>query len=118
VRGDARIAHGVINSSNLQMKGVNAAVLLEGSADLSRETQDIRALVIPELNAGTASLLASFVHPVAGLGSLLAQYLFGKPLQAAVTQQFHISGSWADPKVEKITRSAVNLQDKKEGDSR
>jgi len=115
VRGDARIAHGVISSHNLQMKGVNAAVLLDGSADIARETQDITAVVIPELNAGTASLIASFAHPVVGLGSLLAQYLLGKPLQEAVTQQFHVSGSWADPKVEKIPRSAVNLRDKQQG---
>ena len=110
VRGDANIEQGVISSDNLQMKGVNAAVLLAGSANLEHETQDITAIVIPELNAGGASLMASFVHPAVGLGSFLAQYLIGKPLQAAATQQFHVSGSWYDPKVEKIERGKPPAQ--------
>ena len=115
VRGTARIAQGVISSDRLEMKGVNAAVWLAGSADLAHETQDMRALVIPELNAGGASLLASFAHPMIGLGGLIAQYLIGKPLQEAATQQFHITGSWADPKVEKIERTAVKLEPKPQG---
>ncbi len=115
VRGDARIAQGVISSDNLQMKGVNAAVLLEGSADLERETQDLKALVIPELNAGGASLMAGLFNPAVGLGSFVAQYLIGKPLQAAATQQFHVSGSWYDPKVEKVQRNAAKLPQKNSG---
>lgn len=113
VRGNAKIDQGVMSTHNLQMKGVTAAVLLDGSADLARETQDIKALVIPEINAGTASLLAAFVNPVTGLGTFIAQYLLGKPLQAAATQQFHISGSWSDPKVEKIDHPAANVEGNK-----
>lgn len=113
VRGNAKIDQGVVTTHNLQMKGVTAAVLLDGSADLARETQDIKVLVIPEISAGTASLLAAFVNPVTGLGTFIAQYLLGKPLQAAATQQFHISGSWSDPKVEKIDHPAANVEGNK-----
>ena len=102
VRGDARIAQGVATTNNLQMKGVNAAVLMEGSADIVREQQDIKVVVVPEINAGTASLIATAINPAIGLGTFLAQFLLREPLQAATTQQFHISGGWADPKVEKI----------------
>ncbi len=103
VRGDARIEQGVASTNNLQMKGVNAAVLLEGSADVARETQDVTVVVIPELNAGTAALVATAINPAVGLGSFLAQYLIGKPLlQAATTQRFRITGPWADPQVEKL----------------
>jgi uncharacterized protein (TIGR02099 family) len=115
VRGDARIEQGVISSENLQMKGVNAAVLLKGSADLERETQDLTAIVVPELNAGGASLMAGLFNPAIGLSSFVAQYLIGKPLQAAATQQFHVSGSWYDPKVEKVQRNPAKLQDKNLG---
>jgi len=113
VRGNAKIDQGVATTHNLQMKGVTAAVLLDGSADLARETQDIKVLVIPEISAGTASLLAAFVNPVTGLGTFIAQYLLGKPLQAAATQQFHISGPWSDPKVEKIDHPAANVEGNK-----
>ena len=102
VRGNARIEQGVATTNNLQMKGVNAAVLLEGSADLARETQDITAVVVPELNAGTAALVATAINPAVGLGTFLAQVLLGKPLQAAATQHFHITGTWSDPQIEKV----------------
>lgn len=102
VRGDAKIQQGVATTNNLQMKGVNAAVLMEGSADIAREQQDIKVVVVPEINAGTASLIATAINPAIGLGTFLAQFLLREPLQSATTQQFHISGSWADPKVEKI----------------
>ena len=115
VRGSARIAQGVISSDNLQMKGVNAAVFLDGSADLGQETQDISALVIPELNAGGASLMAGLVNPAIGLGSFVAQYLIGKPLRAATTQQFHISGSWYDPKVETVEPGSTKPPEKPQG---
>jgi uncharacterized protein (TIGR02099 family) len=104
VRGDAKIAQGVATTNNLQMKGVNAAVLMEGSADIVREQQDLKVVVVPEINAGTASLIATAINPAIGLGTFLAQFLLREPLQSATTQQFHISGSWADPKVEKIEK--------------
>jgi uncharacterized protein (TIGR02099 family) len=104
VRGDVQVKQGVATTNNLQMKGVNAAVLMEGSADITREQQDIRVVVVPEINAGTASLIATAINPAIGLGTFLAQFLLREPLQSATTQQFHISGSWADPKVEKIEK--------------
>ena len=55
-----------------------------------------------ELNAGTASLLATAVNPAVGLGTFLAQLLLRSPLQNATTQEFRITGSWADPQVNKI----------------
>ncbi|MGE0098900.1 MAG: YhdP family protein [Hydrogenophaga sp.] len=106
VRGDARIEQGVLFTNNLQMKGVNAAVLMEGSADIAREQQDLKVVVVPEINAGTASLIATAINPAIGLGTFLAQFLLRQPLQSATTQQFHITGGWADPHVERIERPA------------
>ena len=45
----------MVSSNNLQMKGVNAAVLMDGRADIAKETQDLRVVVVPEINAGTAA---------------------------------------------------------------
>jgi len=104
VRGDVNIREGLASTNNLQMKGVNAAVLLEGSADLAKETQDIKVVVVPEINAGTASLIATVINPAIGLGTFLAQYFLRQPLIRANTQEFHIDGSWADPKITKVER--------------
>lgn len=102
VRGDARIDQGVMFTNNLQMKGPNAAVLMEGHADIQHETQDIRALVVPEINAGTASLIATVINPAIGLGTFLAQAILRQPFIQASTQTFRIHGTWADPVVEKV----------------
>ncbi|MGV3682589.1 MAG: YhdP family protein [Acidovorax sp.] len=104
VRGDLRIEQGVATTNNLQMKGVNAAVLMEGSADIDRETQDLRVVVVPEINAMTASLVATAINPVIGLGSFLAQVFLRGPLIEAATQEFRIDGSWSDPRVVRVPR--------------
>ncbi|SFC29963.1 TIGR02099 family protein [Polaromonas sp. OV174] len=106
VRGDVTINQGVARTNNLQMSGVNAAVLMDGSADIARETQNIKVVVIPEINAGTASLIATVINPAIGLGSFLAQMFLRRPLMEAATQEFHIDGTWADPKITKIDRKA------------
>ncbi|MDR3452695.1 MAG: YhdP family protein [Rhodoferax sp.] len=102
VRGDVRINHGIAVTNNLQMKGVNAAVLMDGQADLDHETQSIRVVVVPELNAGTASLIATAINPAIGLGSFLAQLFLRRPLMEAATQEFHIDGTWTDPKITRV----------------
>ena len=103
-RGDVKINHGIASSNNLQMKGVTAAVLMDGTADLSRETQDIKVVVVPEINAGTASLIATAINPAIGLGTFLAQWFLRRPLMEAATQEFHVDGSWVDPKIQRVTR--------------
>ena len=102
VRGDLHVEQGVATTNNLQMKGVNAAVLMEGSADIERETQDLHVVVVPEINAMTASLVATAINPVIGLGSFLAQVFLRGPLIQAATQEFRIDGTWAEPRVERI----------------
>lgn len=104
IRGDVRITDGVAFTNNLQMKGVNAAVLMEGRADLARETQDLKVVVVPEINAGTASLVAAVINPAVGLGTFLAQAVLRRPLIQATTQEFHIDGPWADPRVTRTDR--------------
>lgn len=107
VRGDVQIANGLARTNNLQMKGVNAAVLMEGQADIVRETQNLRVVVVPEINAGTASLVAGIINPAIGLGSFLAQMFLRRPLIEANTQEFHIDGTWTDYKVTKVPHLSV-----------
>ena len=104
VRGDVNVAQGVARTNNLQMKGVNAAVLMEGQASLADETQQLRVVVVPEINAMTASLVATAINPVIGLGSFLAQAVLRGPLVAAATREFEITGSWSEPTVKAVPR--------------
>ncbi len=114
VRGDVKIDMGIASTNNLQMKGVNAAVLMDGRADIEHETQDLRVIVVPEINAGTASLIATVINPVVGLGTFLAQLLLRRPLIESSTQEFHVDGTWIDPKVTRVARSGAAQADKPE----
>jgi uncharacterized protein (TIGR02099 family) len=104
ITGDLKIAQGVAHTNNLRMRGVQAVVLMEGKADIARETQDLRVIVVPEINAGTASLAYAAINPAVGLGTFLAQVFLRRPLIQAGTREFHVSGPWADPKVDKVER--------------
>jgi uncharacterized protein (TIGR02099 family) len=104
ITGDVRIGSGVAHTNNLRMRGVQAIVLMEGRADLVNETQDLRVFVVPEINAGTASLAYAVINPAIGLGTFLAQVFLKRPFMQATTREFHVSGPWADPQVERVER--------------
>jgi uncharacterized protein YhdP len=106
--GDVKIVDGLAQTNNLRLRGVSAAVLMEGRADIDRETQDLRVVVVPEINAGTASLAYAAINPAIGLGTFLAQVLMRKPMMQAGTREFHVTGSWTDPKVEVVRRTLTD----------
>ncbi len=104
ITGDVQLARGVARTNNLRMRGVQAAVLMDGSADLMRETQELRVVVVPEINAGTASLAYAVINPAIGLTTFLGQWLLRGPLAEAGTREFRVSGTWADPQVAQVDR--------------
>ena len=108
VRGDIKVEQGVLITNNLQTSGVNAAILMDGRADIAKQTVDIKTVVVPEINAGTASLIAGVINPALGLGTFLAQLFLRKPLMEAATQEFHVEGTWDDIKFTKVDRKSSN----------
>jgi uncharacterized protein (TIGR02099 family) len=102
VRGDVQLARGVASTDNMQMRGANAVVLMDGTADLARETQGLRVVVVPEIHAGTAALVAAMVNPAIGLGTFLAQIALKGPLTEAATREFRIDGGWAEPRITRV----------------
>jgi uncharacterized protein YhdP len=102
VTGDVKIAAGVAHSDNIRIRGLQAAVLVDGSTDLAAETQKLRVVVVPEVSAGGASLAYAAINPAVALGAFLAQLILSRPVAAANTREFHITGTWDEPKVEKI----------------
>jgi uncharacterized protein YhdP len=105
-RGQADIKDGIAHFDGLRIKGIAAAVAVEGSADLVRETQQLHVVVVPDLNAGTASLLTALVNPVMGLSTLLAQTLLSQPLSQAASQELVVDGTWSEPRVTRVERPA------------
>ena len=73
----------------------------------AKETQQLRVVILPELDTGTASLVAGIaVNPLVGLTTFLAQLYLQSPLARASTQEFLIDGSWTTPRVKRVERDA------------
>ena len=101
VRGDVRIEQGVASTNNFQMKGVSAGAVIEGSADIAKETQNLKVVVVPEINTSAATLYMAAINPLVGLTTYLSQLVLNKPLTKAGTSVFLIDGSWSNPRVTK-----------------
>jgi uncharacterized protein YhdP len=107
VAGHVNIAQGTATTRNLQIKGINAVVQLDGSANIAKETQHLRVVILPELDTGTASLVAAIaVNPLVGLSTFLAQLFLQTSITQANTQEFLIDGSWTAPRVTHIEHDA------------
>lgn len=103
VKANAQIQQGILHTDNFKMNSVNATVLMDGKVDLDKETQDLHVAVIPEINAGTASVVyALAVNPVVGLGTFLAQLFLREPLARAFTFEYQVTGPWDKPTIDKI----------------
>lgn len=107
ITGSARITNGVAATDSFKMRGVSATVLIDGTADIAKESQNLRAVVIPEINAGAASVAyALAINPVIGVGTFLAQLFLREPLARAFTFEYTITGPWSAPNVSKVDRKA------------
>ncbi|MFZ6844497.1 YhdP family protein [Undibacterium sp. RuTC16W] len=110
ITGTAQIQKGIAKTENLKMRSVNAAVLMDGTADIVNESQQLHVAVIPEINAGTASVVYGLaVNPVIGLGTFLAQLFLREPLARAFTYEYMITGGWKEPTVTKIDHKEAEI---------
>jgi uncharacterized protein (TIGR02099 family) len=108
IAATARIAKGVARTDSFKMRSVNATVLIDGSADIAQESQNLHVTVIPEINAGTASVVyALAVNPLVGVGTFLAQLFLREPLMKAFTFEYSVTGPWKDPVVTKLERDGI-----------
>ena len=101
IAAHARISDGVATTENLTMRGVSATVLMTGSVDIPGETQDLKVAILPEINVGAASLAYALVNPAIGVGTFLAQMFLRNPLARAFTHEYHITGSWSEPNIQR-----------------
>jgi uncharacterized protein YhdP len=65
-------------------------------------------LVLPEINAGSASLAyALLANPAIGLGTFVAQLLLRDPLSKAFSFEYDVTGTWSEPQVRRRERPAT-----------
>lgn len=102
IEGKLSMRQGIMRTTeNLRIDGPSARILMKGEADLKNETQNIEVTVQPEMGT-VAAAGAAFVNPLLGAATLVASKLLQNPLNKLFSFQYRITGSWIDPKVEKI----------------
>lgn len=105
INGNAAIKNGVIDTQDFHIDGSSAKVTLKGSVNLNRETQDLKVRVMPTIGNSMAVIGAFAISPVVGIGSLIANKVFGNPLDKLASFEYNVSGSWRDPDVVRVGES-------------
>lgn len=108
LRSSARVAQGQLDLRGFEMRGQSAAAFLTGRTDLLHETQSLKVLVLPRVDASAAAVLAGVaINPIVGVGAFLTQWLLREPLAQALSLEYAVTGTWADPHVKRIPRTAT-----------
>jgi uncharacterized protein (TIGR02099 family) len=101
IASSAQIDRGELKLKEFRMRGSAAEVEMTGEVNLARETQDLRVRVLPSLT-DSAALGIGIVNPVAGVAAAIAQRILKNPLGQIFAYDYLVTGTWSDPKVEKI----------------
>ncbi|KAF0205985.1 MAG: hypothetical protein FD173_575 [Gallionellaceae bacterium] len=108
INGVAHIRQGVLSTNDFKINGSAAQVTMSGQVDLSRETQSLRVKVLPTIGDSVSLIALAAVSPVVGAGVFLANKIFRDPLDKLVSFEYNVTGSWVDPKVEKVGQAKAS----------
>jgi uncharacterized protein (TIGR02099 family) len=103
--GKITVENGIMRTRRLRIDGPSARVSMRGEVDLAHETQRLEVTVRPEIGS-TAAVGMAMVHPAAGVATWLANRMLKNPLGTMFAYDYRITGSWDDPKIEKLGASA------------
>ncbi len=106
---DAKLAvnKGIMRTvDDLKINAPAARILMKGEADLKQETQNLTVTVQPEMGGLAAVGAVALAHPIVGAAAYVANKILQNPLDRMFAFQYRVTGSWADPKVEKVGAQA------------
>jgi uncharacterized protein YhdP len=109
INGNAQIVNGLLRTNDMMLSGSSAKVTMDGQVDLKRETQNLKVRILPTIS-DNVSIAAIAVNPAIGVGVLLASKLFRDPLDKLGSFDYNVSGSWADPKFEKMGKAKARAE--------
>lgn len=102
ITADAEFRNGILRTEKSTLIGSAATVLIGGDTDFVNEVLDLKALVLPSINAEGASIALAVANPAIGIGTLVAQWLLKDRISEMLSMEYEIRGSFDDPKVERI----------------
>ena len=106
ISGAARIERGTATTENFRIRGPSANVVMGGTVDLARETQNLRVRITPQLSGsvavGTGALVGGPVGVAAGVAAYLAQKVFKDPFGQLASFEYDVAGTWSEPTVKRV----------------
>lgn len=108
--GAIKVVQGVASTDNLRITGPAARISMNGQVDLARETQKLRVRVNPQLSDTLSVAGALIGGPVAGVAAFIAQKLLKDPLDQIAAYEYDVTGTWADPLVNRVARLEPNAE--------
>lgn len=109
--GTYRIEQGILRTEDTRMEGTSAVIRISGETDIARESYDQSIVVTPKLSQTLPLLGAVSAGSTVGWGLLLLQSLFKKAIDGAVEVEYHVTGTWDDPKIELVKAVDENQQE-------
>ncbi|MDR1888331.1 MAG: TIGR02099 family protein [Zoogloeaceae bacterium] len=99
-----QVKEGIMTTDgDLQINSPSGKVLMNGKVDMKHETQTLNLTMQPELGGVTAvGAAVATLNPLVGAAALLAQNFLKNPLNKVFSLKYTVTGSWAEPKVERI----------------
>ena len=107
VTAQSRLESGVLHVEKAALAGSAATVVTSGDVDLVNNILDLKALVLPSINAEGPSLALAVANPAVGIGTLIAQWVLKDQISNFLSTEYEVKGSIDDPAVTKIA-SPVN----------
>lgn len=109
IEGKLAIRNGVMRTTeDLRIDGPAARILIKGETDLKAETEELTVTVQPEMGGVAAvGVGAAMVNPLVGAGVWVANKVLQNPINRIFSYQYRVTGTWGDPKVEKVGQTNV-----------
>ena len=102
VLGVIKIDRGIVVTDNFRINGPSARVVMGGSTDINKETQNLRVKVNPHVSDGFSIAGALAGGPIAGVVAFIAQKILKDPLDDLMAFNYSVTGTWTDPVVTKV----------------
>ena len=103
IEGDFTVQAGDAYTQDLQVKAPAAKILIVGRIGLGKRDFDEVVTVTASVGATLPVLGAIAGGPVVGAVTFLLSKLLQKPISAAGTTQYHLTGSWENPVLTKLS---------------
>lgn len=108
LRGHFELKEGQARTEDLRVDAAAAEILVKGRAGLAAQDYDQLIDVRPKASSVLPAVGALAAGPVGIAIGAVAQAILQRPLKRAARTVYHVTGSWAAPEVNVVTREPVS----------